>query len=241
LTVLAGYVETLSSIQLPAEEQRRVLHVMEQQAGRMQALVADLLQLAQLEGSPRPRLDQWVPVAALLSQALADAQSLSAGRHRITVLSAGAAVGGDAVAAAPAVEVAGNLTELQSALGNLVTNAVRYTPTGGKIELRWAQREDGSGLFEVQDDGPGIAREHLARLTERFYRVDSGRSRDTGGTGLGLAIVKHVIQRHGGEILVDSEPGKGSVFGLTLPPARVRVPLRAPEPEALDPATERAS
>ena len=241
LTVLAGYVETLSSIQLPAEEQRRVLHVMEQQAGRMQALVADLLQLAQLEGSPRPRLDQWVPVAALLSQALADAQSLSAGRHRITVLSAGAAVGGEAVAAAPAVEVAGNLTELQSALGNLVTNAVRYTPTGGKIELRWAQREDGSGLFEVQDDGPGIAREHLARLTERFYRVDSGRSRDTGGTGLGLAIVKHVIQRHGGEILVDSEPGKGSVFGLTLPPARVRVPLRAPEPEALDPATERAS
>ena len=222
LTVLAGYVETLSSIQLPPEEQRRVLHVMEQQAGRMQALVSDLLQLAQLEGSPRPRLDQWVTVAALLGQAVADAQSLSSGRHRITVSSADSAGGAGAQAVTTAVEVAGSLTELQSALGNLVTNAVRYTPTGGHIELRWTRRDDGSGLFEVQDDGPGIAREHLARLTERFYRVDSGRSRDTGGTGLGLAIVKHVIQRHGGEILVDSEPGKGSVFALTLPPARVR-------------------
>ena len=222
LTVLAGYVETLSSIQLPPEEQRRVLHVMEQQAGRMQALVSDLLQLAQLEGSPRPRLDQWVPVAALLGQAVADAQSLSAGRHRITVSPTDTADGAGVPTAAVMVEVACSLTELQSALGNLVTNAVRYTPAGGRIELRWTQRDDGSGLFEVQDDGPGIAREHLARLTERFYRVDSGRSRDTGGTGLGLAIVKHVIQRHGGEILVDSEPGKGSVFALTLPPARVR-------------------
>jgi two-component system phosphate regulon sensor histidine kinase PhoR len=232
LTVLAGYVETLSSIQLPPEEQRRVLHVMEQQAGRMQALVSDLLQLAQLEGSPRPRLDQWVPVSALLGQAVADAQSLSAGRHRISVLTVDAAGAPDVSAAAAMSEVAGNLTELQSALGNLVTNAVRYTPTGGRIELRWTQRDDGSALFEVQDDGPGIAREHLARLTERFYRVDSGRSRDTGGTGLGLAIVKHVIQRHGGEILVDSEPGKGSVFSLTLPAARVRSVQGAQAPES---------
>jgi two-component system phosphate regulon sensor histidine kinase PhoR len=122
---------------------------------------------------------------------------------------------------------------MYSALGNLVTNAVRYTPSGGQLELRWTHREDGSGLFEVQDNGPGIAREHLARLTERFYRVDSGRSRETGGTGLGLAIVKHVIQRHGGEILIDSEPGKGSVFSLTLPAARVRaLPTSAPASEA---------
>jgi len=233
LTVLAGYVETLSSIQLPPEEQRRVLHVMEQQAGRMQALVSDLLQLAQLEGSPRPRLDQWVPVSALLGQAVADAQSLSAGRHRISVLTVDAASASDVSAAAALSEVAGNLTELQSALGNLVTNAVRYTPSGGRIDLRWTQRDDGSGLFEVQDDGPGIAREHLARLTERFYRVDSGRSRDTGGTGLGLAIVKHVIQRHGGEILVESEPGKGSVFALTLPAARVRSVQGTQTPESV--------
>ena len=95
--------------------------------------------------------------------------------------------------------------------------------------MRWTRREDGTGLFEVQDNGPGIAREHLARLTERFYRVDSGRSRETGGTGLGLAIVKHVIQRHGGEILIESEPGKGSVFALTLPAARVRTVLASAE------------
>lgn len=218
LTVLAGYVETLSTLSLPPDEQARVLHVMEQQAGRMQALVADLLTLAQLEGSPRPRIDQWVSVAALLSQAEGDAQSLSAGRHHITV------------SLMEPAELAGHLTELNSALGNLVTNAVRYTPAGGRIDVSWTRREDGSGLFEIRDTGPGIPREHLARLTERFYRVDSGRSRETGGTGLGLAIVKHVIQRHGGEILIDSETGKGSVFALTLPPARVRVPTASSSP-----------
>ena len=210
LTVLSGFVETLATLSLRPDENQRVLHLMEQQTGRMQALVADLLTLAQLEGSPRPQVDGWVPVSTLLERALADAQSLSVGRHQIVV------------APAQAAEVACNLTEMHSALGNLVTNAVRYTPAGGQLELRWNCREDGSGLFEVQDNGPGIAREHLARLTERFYRVDSGRSRETGGTGLGLAIVKHVIQRHGGEILIDSEPGKGSVFALTLPAARVR-------------------
>jgi two-component system phosphate regulon sensor histidine kinase PhoR len=232
LTVLSGFVETLASLSLRPDEHQRVMHLMEQQTGRMQALVADLLTLAQLEGSPRPQVDSWVPVSALLERALADAQSLSAGRHQIVM------------APAQAAEVAGNLTELHSALGNLVTNAVRYTPTGGRIELRWTRREDGSGLFEVQDNGPGIAREHLARLTERFYRVDSGRSRETGGTGLGLAIVKHVIQRHGGEILIDSEPGKGSVFALTLPAPRVRAlpepaePAPEPSARAATPAAE---
>jgi two-component system phosphate regulon sensor histidine kinase PhoR len=217
LTVLSGFVETLATLTLRPDEQQRVLHLMGQQTGRMQALVADLLTLAQLEGSPRPQVDGWISVAVLVERASIDAQSLSAGRHQIVVRLAQAA------------EVAGNFTELQSALGNLVTNAVRYTPAGGHIELRWTLREDGSGLFEVQDDGPGIPREHLARLTERFYRADSGRSRETGGTGLGLAIVKHVIQRHGGEILIDSEPGKGSVFALIVPAARVRALPDAPE------------
>jgi two-component system phosphate regulon sensor histidine kinase PhoR len=221
LTVLSGFVETLASLSLRPDEHQRVLHLMEQQTGRMQALVADLLTLAQLEGSPRPQVDGWVPVSNLLERALADAQALSVGRHQIVM------------APAPPAEVACNLTEMHSALGNLVTNAVRYTPHGGHLELRWTRREDGSGLFEVQDNGPGIAREHLARLTERFYRVDSGRSRETGGTGLGLAIVKHVIQRHGGEILIDSEPGKGSVFSLILPAARVRASTTpAPGPQA---------
>jgi two-component system phosphate regulon sensor histidine kinase PhoR len=230
LTVLSGFVETLATLSLRPDEHQRVLHLMEQQTGRMQALVADLLTLAQLEGSPRPQVDGWISVSALLERASADAQALSAGRHQIVL----------APAAAAAAEVAGNLTELQSALGNLVTNAVRYTPAGGRIELRWARREDGSGLFEVQDNGPGIAREHLARLTERFYRVDSGRSRETGGTGLGLAIVKHVIQRHGGEILIDSELGKGSVFALNLPAARVRsVPDAPTSAPASEPAAQR--
>jgi two-component system phosphate regulon sensor histidine kinase PhoR len=97
--------------------------------------------------------------------------------------------------------------------------------------VRWRVRQDGAGLFEVQDSGPGIAREHLPRLTERFYRVDGSRSRETGGTGLGLAIVKHVIQRHGGEIDIESEPGHGSVFRLVFPPARVRA-VPVPEPSA---------
>jgi two-component system phosphate regulon sensor histidine kinase PhoR len=108
-------------------------------------------------------------------------------------------------------------------MGNLVSNAVRYTPEGGRIDVGWRVREeDGCAVFEVRDTGMGIAREHLPRLTERFYRVDGSRSRETGGTGLGLAIVKHVIQRHGGELQIESEPGKGSTFRLVLPAARVR-------------------
>ena len=213
LTVLAGFVETLASLPLSEAERGRVLGLMEQQTVRMQALVADLLTLAQLEGSPRPATDDWVPVPALLQRALADGQALSCGRHAFTV---------DTPAAEGAC-IAGASSELHSALGNLVTNAVRYTPEGGHITVSWVQRPDGGASLEVTDTGPGIAREHLPRLTERFYRVDSGRSRDTGGTGLGLAIVKHVIQRHGGEIDIQSEPGKGSCFRLVLPAARVRL------------------
>jgi two-component system phosphate regulon sensor histidine kinase PhoR len=107
-------------------------------------------------------------------------------------------------------------------VGNLLGNAVRYTPEGGRIELAWGRLDDGRAFVEVTDTGPGIAREHLPRLTERFYRVDGSRSRDTGGTGLGLSIVKHVVQRHGGEIEIQSEPGKGSTFRLLLPALRVR-------------------
>ena len=123
--------------------------------------------------------------------------------------------GGDA-------EIAGSDTELLSAVGNLVNNAVRYTPDGGRIDVAWRWRDDGSAEIAVTDTGPGIAREHLPRLTERFYRVDGSRSRETGGTGLGLSIVKHVAQRHGGAIDITSEVGKGSTFKLVLPALRVR-------------------
>lgn len=210
LTVLAGFIETMSRLPLSEVERQRALTVMTQQTERMQTLVGDLLTLAQLEGSPMPGVDRWLPVDALMRRALADGQALSAGRH---ALSAGGGEDG---------ELAGIETEWLSALGNLVNNAVRYTPEGGRIELAWRWRDDGGAEFVVGDTGPGIAPEHLARLTERFYRVDGSRSRETGGTGLGLAIVKHVVQRHGGEIDIASEPGKGSSFRLVLPALRVR-------------------
>ena len=210
LTVLAGFVETLAQLPLTEVERKRVLALMEQQTDRMQALVADLLTLAQLEGSPRPGADRWLSVSALMRRALADATALSAGKHTFEVTT-----GEDA-------ELAGSEPELLSAIGNLLNNAVRYTAAGGRISLRWRWRDVGSGEIEVSDSGIGIAREHLPRLTERFYRVDGSRSRDTGGTGLGLSIVKHVVQRHGGEIDVQSEPGKGSSFKLVFPALRVR-------------------
>ena len=218
LTVLAGFVETMATLQLTGVERERVLALMAQQTDRMQAIVGDLLQLAQLEGSPRPAADRWVSVATLMQRAEADARALSAGRHEFHF------EGGDDT------EIAGSETELQSAVGNLVSNAVRYTPGGGRIEVAWRRRADGGAEIDVTDTGPGIAREHLPRLTERFYRVDGSRSRETGGTGLGLAIVKHVVQRHGGEIDIASEVGRGSRFRLVFPAARLR--QRAATPAA---------
>jgi two-component system, OmpR family, phosphate regulon sensor histidine kinase PhoR len=212
LTVLAGFVETMTSLKLSEQERLRVLQLMRQQTDRMQTLVADLLTLAQLEGSPRPPTDRWLPLAVLMGRVRADALALSGGRHQIDI----------DIGSVEGVAVAGSDSELYSALNNLVSNAVRYTPDGGRISAQWHPRQDGGGMLEVVDTGIGIAREHLPRLAERFYRVDGSRSRETGGTGLGLAITKHAIQRHGGELDVDSEPGKGSRFRLLLPAARIR-------------------
>jgi two-component system, OmpR family, phosphate regulon sensor histidine kinase PhoR len=211
LTVLAGFVDTLASVPLSATEQPRVLALMRQQTDRIQSLVDDLLTLAQLEGSPRPAPDSWIAAQPLVARVFAEAEFLSAGRHEMQL---------DAL---PSLEVAGIEKELASAMSNLLGNAVRYTPDGGRVIARWWRREsDGCAVFEVRDTGIGIAREHLPRLTERFYRVDGSRSRETGGTGLGLAIVKHVATRHGGELEMQSEVGKGSVFRIVLPAARVR-------------------
>ena len=211
LTVLAGFIETMASLPLTEAERKRVLHLMQQQTTRMQTLVGDLLTLAQLEGSPRPAADHWIALDPLLTRVSADAQALSSGRHDLVC------------ERQTGVELAGVETEILSAIANLVSNAVRYTPEGGRIELQWRWLPDHGGEIAVIDNGPGIAREHLPRLTERFYRVDGSRSRDTGGTGLGLSIVKHVVQRHGGELRIDSEPGKGSRFRLLFPAARVRM------------------
>lgn len=213
LTVLIGFIETLGALPLTEVERKRVITLMAQQADRMQTLVSDLLMLAQIEGSPRPTSDRWVKVSAMLQRIETDARGLSRERHPITVVAEQADL---------QREVSGVESEWLSAMGNLVSNAIRYTPEGQGIQIRWRTLPDGSGEFSVKDSGIGVAPEHLPRLTERFYRVDGSRSRDTGGTGLGLSIVKHVIQRHGGELKISSEAGKGSTFTLLIPSMRVR-------------------
>jgi len=215
LTVLAGFVETLQTLPLEADERGRYLEMMSQQAQRMQTLVNDLLTLSKLEGSPPPGVGDWLSAATLQAQCEQEARSLSGvlspGRPHEFVF-----------VAAPAIEISGSQSELQSAMSNLLSNAVRYTPGGGRIEVQWSALPDGRAEFSVKDSGPGIAQEHIARLTERFYRVDRSRSRETGGTGLGLAIVKHVLQRHGAELKIASAVGTGSRFSITLPASRVR-------------------
>lgn len=214
LTVLGGFVETLQTLPLNDEERARYLKLMAQQAQRMQTLVSDLLTLSRLEGSPPPGVNEWIPVSQLMAQCEQDGRDLS--RMLVTQshdmkfrVEAGC-------------DVAGSHSELLSAMTNLVSNAVRYTPAGGSIEVRWQNLADCRAEFSVRDSGPGIAAEHIPRLTERFYRIDRSRSRETGGTGLGLAIVKHVTQRHGAELQIESQPGQGSKFSMVFPASRVR-------------------
>jgi two-component system, OmpR family, phosphate regulon sensor histidine kinase PhoR len=213
LTVLAGFVETLQTLPLDAEERSRYLRLMAQQAQRMQTLVSDLLTLSRLEGSPLPGAAEWTPLATLMAQCEQEERALSAVLARAQQLR---------FEPPPAIDIAGSSTELLSAMSNLVSNAVRYTPAGGSIEVQWCILPDGRGEFSVKDTGPGIAPEHISRVTERFYRVDRSRSRETGGTGLGLAIVKHVAQRHGAELQIESAIGAGSRFALRFPAARLR-------------------
>lgn len=214
LTVLSGFVETMQNLPLDAAERLRYLALMSQQAERMQSLVTDLLTLSRLEGSPPPRSDEWIDARSLIGKCEQEGRDLSMLMTQM---------GHDLqVVIEQDSEMAGSPMELHSALANLVNNAIRYTPTGGMVALRWCVLADGRGEFSVTDSGPGIAPEHVPRLTERFYRVDRSRSRETGGTGLGLAIVKHVAQRHGAQLTIDSKPGHGSRFAITLPASRVR-------------------
>ena len=215
LTVLAGFIETLQSLPLSAQEQQNYLGLMSQQALRMQTLVQDLLTLSQLEGSPLPGKSEPVALMPLMAQLEQEARALS------TVQSGGASPVHELVfGPAPKAVLLGSMAEVHSAMSNLVSNAVRYTPAGGRIEVTWRE-EPAHWVFAVRDSGPGIAAEHLPRLTERFYRIDRSRSRETGGTGLGLAIVKHVVQRHGGELRIESRPGEGSSFMLAWPSSRM--------------------
>jgi two-component system phosphate regulon sensor histidine kinase PhoR len=207
LTVLSGFLETMRELPLDELERSRYLELMDQQASRMRNIVDDLLVLAKLEGDLKPPSDHAIDMRAVLRHLQEDAQTLSNGRHRITFETD------------DALTVSGVETEVMSALGNLVTNAVRYTPDGGDIHARWAQVGD-SAVFSVTDTGFGIPAADIPRLTERFYRVDRSRSRDTGGTGLGLAIVKHVLQRHDAVLEVKSEEGRGSTFSVRFPAQR---------------------
>ena len=206
LTVVAGFSEMLADDYAACSEEEiaHYLKLICEQNARMQRLIEDLLTLSSLETGSSAPIEERVPVAPMLQSILADAQALSAGRHEITL-----AVDEQTV-------IRGCANELRSAFGNLAGNAVRYTPQGGKIDLAWRLR-DGSAEFVVTDTGIGIAPQHLPRLTERFYRVDRSRSRETGGTGLGLAIVKHVLTRHHATLEIESEAGKGSRFIARFP------------------------
>jgi two-component system phosphate regulon sensor histidine kinase PhoR len=219
LTVLSGFVETLQMIPLEESERKEYLNLMAVQASRMQSLVADLLTLSQLEGSLPPGTAEKVSLQELMTQVASDAYALSAvlGGQDIEQRQAAHEF---VFEPAPAWALLGVRSELLSAISNLVSNAVRYTPPGGKIHVSWS-RDAEQVVLSVKDTGPGIAPEHLPRLSERFYRVDRSRSRETGGTGLGLAIAKHVAQRHGGELRIESQLGKGSNFMLALPASRV--------------------
>lgn len=213
VTVLSGFVETLAdeSFELAPAQRQRYLGMMAEQARRMQRLVEDLLTLSALESSAAPADEQPIELRPLIERLAEEARALSAGRHRVET-----AVEGEH-------RLLGSASELHSAFSNLVSNAVRYTPENGCVRLAW-RLADGRGVFSVTDSGIGIEARHIPRLTERFYRVDSGRSRETGGTGLGLAIVKHALTRHQAALDVASELGRGSTFSAVFPPGRLLPP-----------------
>lgn len=219
LTVLVGFLETVRELKLDPQRVRDYAGMMREQASRMHRIIEDLLALSVLESAPPPSADR-VRIAPLLERLSADAAALSGGRHTISVR------GG------PHVDLLGAESEIVSAFGNLLSNAVRYTPAGGRVTLAWDDGPEGAA-FSVEDTGVGIAAEHIPRLTERFYRVDRSRSRETGGTGLGLAIVKHALARHQAQLEIASTPGSGSRFTARFPKSRT-IPLEAATPAAAE-------
>lgn len=204
LTVIVGFLEiAMSDPGLDVGTRTAHLKLMTEQAQRMQRLIQDMLTLSRLESDEYPLKRERVDIKELLESVAAEARALSNGRHQVEIECDGP-------------DVMGSMEELRSAFANLASNAVRYSPDGGTIRLKWARGEDDL-RFSVTDCGIGIEPTHIPRLTERFYRVDKSRSRETQGTGLGLAIVKHVLLRHGGRLSIVSTPGKGSTFTASLP------------------------
>jgi two-component system phosphate regulon sensor histidine kinase PhoR len=204
LTVINGFLEiALAQPNLDPAVRKSHLQLMTEQGKRMQGLIGDMLTLTRLESIDYPMRPERVHVRPLLEGILEEANALSNGRHKITLQIDGP-------------DMKGSVDELRSAFSNLVSNAVRYTPDGGAISINWQQNDKGL-VFAVKDNGIGIAADDIARLTERFYRVDKGRSRETQGTGLGLAIVKHVLLRHHAMLVIESKQEQGSQFMAVFP------------------------
>lgn len=211
LTVIGGYLEALRDDPALDGTWSGPLAEMKRQSDRMAGIVNDMLELSRLETDADEPPADAVDVRALLERIRSEALALGEGPRRVELELASHA------------GLLGSEKELYSAFSNLVFNAMRYTPADGTVAVRWSV-EQGQPTLAVQDTGIGIAAEHIPRLTERFYRVDPSRSRSKGGTGLGLAIVKHVVQRHGGQLRIASEPGRGSTFAVVLPATRLAPP-----------------
>jgi len=206
--VLVGFLETIHNLKLDPQRQRDYIGMMQEQASRMQRIIEDLLTLSALDSAPPATADRSIALQPLLMRLKADAEALSAGRHTIRMQFE------------ETPDLLGVESELASAFGNLVSNAIRYTPPGGTVTLAWRESNEGA-RFSVEDTGIGIEADHIPRLTERFYRVDRSRSRETGGTGLGLAIAKHALARHDATLEIESTPGKGSRFSARFPARRL--------------------
>jgi len=209
LTVVGGFIETLSDMEGAVPDSiRSYFDMMQEQTTRMRRLIEDLLTLSHIESNTQPPEDSLIEMLSLVNMLHNDAKALSNGKHKISVV------------IDEQLNLTGAADELLSALGNLVSNAVRYTPAGGEIRISWQPRNK-QGVFSVTDNGIGIEQQHIDRLTERFYRVDRSRSRETGGTGLGLSIVKHILTRHQAKLEITSVAGKGSTFSAIFPETRV--------------------
>lgn len=219
LTVIAGFLETLGDSPLTPTAHHRPLELMVSQTRRMRSIVEDLLTLSRLEMSQQSEHTEPADISAEIHAIVHEAEALSEGRHHIDL------------DLDPNLLLVGNPVELRSAFSNLVFNAIQHTPPGSRVLLSWRKRE-GQPVFAVSDDGEGIAQEHIPRLTERFYRIDKGRSRASGGTGLGLAIVNHVLNRHDAQLIISSEPGRGSTFACRFPSRSAIVRPKPQNPDA---------
>jgi len=205
LTVLRGYLETMAEAEDKQSPKRMPLRRMHEQVCRMQGVILDLFTLSRLEyGSETLKRDP-VQVSEMLADVVRESEALAENSHHVLKLNSD-----------PELEVAGDESLLRCAFSNLVSNAIRHTPSRSEVEISWT-RVDVQAQLTVQDNGAGIPARHLPRLTERFYRVDAGRSRDVGGTGLGLAIVRQILDMHGARLSISSEEGRGSTFSCVFP------------------------